>query len=291
MTDAETGAADAPEWMNEAVAVVTGAGSGIGRALAHRFAGAGMRVMLADIDGAAVEGVAAELTESGAEVAARRVDVAEAEQVEALAEATLKRFGQVNVICNNAGISSGGLCWEIPLEDWRWTIDVNLYGVIHGIRSFVPRIIESGGGHVVNTASMAGLVAAPGMSPYNATKHAVVGISETLFYELEGSAPGVGVSVLCPGWVNTNILDAGRNRQERYGPVAELPEEAAGMRSLVAELIRAGLDPAEVAELVFRSIGERRFWVFTHEDWLGAAKARFDRAFGGENPALVFPGT
>ena len=300
------------EWMDDAVAVVTGAGSGIGRALALRFARHGMSVMLADIDAEGLAETESLIAELGTPVASRIVDVSDAAQVEALAEATVSEFGRVNIVCNNAGVSGGGLSWEVPLEDWQWTIGVNLWGVIHGVRSFVPRILESGTGHIVNTASMAGFVAAPGMGPYNATKHAVVGTSETLYHELSMLNPEVSVSVLCPGWVNTNILDSERHRPSSFAPasggsagVIEVADSELGgaaadqgeidqtqnvMREIVSELIRNGADPADVAELVFQAIAERRFWVFTHDDWLASAGRRYELAFGGENPQLSLPG-
>jgi NAD(P)-dependent dehydrogenase (short-subunit alcohol dehydrogenase family) len=281
-----------PHWVADGVAVVTGAGSGIGLALATRFAAAGLSVVLADIDAAAAAVAAADLESSGASVLAAEVDVADPDSVQALAEMTMSQFGKVNVLCNNAGVSGGGPSWEIPLDEWRWTVDVNLYGVVYGIHHFVPHIIASGGGHVVNTASMAGLVAAPGMGPYNATKHAVVGLSETMFHELAGLAPEVGVSVLCPGWVNTAIASSGRNRQDRYGGPSPVPEggEENPVAEMITALISSGLDPNDVADLVWDAILSRRFWVFTHPDWLGAPADRFARAFDGRNPELIFPG-
>lgn len=282
------------EWCDDAVAVVTGAGSGIGLAIARRFATAGMRLMLADVHAESLDAAVGELRGAGAAVTSRITDVSKFDDVAALAEATVAEYGEVNIVCNNAGVSGGGMTWELSDDDWRWVLDVNMWGVINGIRAFVPRILEAGRGHVVNTASMAGLVAAPGMGPYNASKHAVVGISETLFHELSMTSPEVSASVLCPGWVRTNILNAAERRPETYGGPVDLAAAtdpaSAMMRDVVSGLIENGLEPSAVADRVYNAIAARKFWIFTHDGWLDAARNRYDRAFGGENPTLSLPG-
>ncbi|HLM64031.1 MAG TPA: SDR family NAD(P)-dependent oxidoreductase [Acidimicrobiales bacterium] len=211
------------------VAVVTGGASGIGLGLARRFLADGALVTIADVEDAALGEAAAALSDEhgGDRVLAVRTDVRDPEAVEALAEATFERFGTAHVVCNNAGVGVGGLTWTIPADRWRWIVEVNLLGVANGIRSFVPRLIEQGEGHVVNTASSAGILTGPGMSPYFATKHAVVALSESLYFDLQyvDGGDGVGVSVLCPEWVRTRIADSERNRPEDVSAMV-LPESA-----------------------------------------------------------------
>ena len=197
------------------VAVVTGAASGIGRALADAFGAAGMGLVLADVEADPLVAAAAELGSRGVDAHAVVTDVAQADQVEALAVAAEDRFGAAHVVCNNAGVAPIGPVLETRLEDWRWVFDVNLFGVVHGIQAFGPRLVAQGEGHIVNTASSGGLITVPGFGAYVATKHAVVGLSETLYQELAGT--GVGVSVLCPGLVATQIFESERNRPRRRG--------------------------------------------------------------------------
>jgi NAD(P)-dependent dehydrogenase (short-subunit alcohol dehydrogenase family) len=245
------------------VAVVTGAASGIGRALARRFAAEGMRVVLADVERPALEKAAGELAGEGARVLAVPTDVSEAEQVDALAARALEAFGAVHVVCNNAGVFTGGATWEQSLGDWQWVLGVNLFGVVHGVRSFVPILLAQGTeGHVVNTASGAGLVSLPGCAPYNVSKHAVVTLSETLHHELRMQDSKVGVSVLCPGPINTNIPESQRNRPAGLaaGP------RAAAVGGRLRETLRAGMEPAEVADLVLGGIRDGRFYILTHEN-------------------------
>ncbi|HSM76404.1 MAG TPA: SDR family NAD(P)-dependent oxidoreductase, partial [Bryobacteraceae bacterium] len=190
------------------VAVVTGAASGIGRALAVRFAAEGMKVVLADVEEPALQAAAQELRDAGAAVLALRTDVSQEADVEALAVRTYEAFGGAHIVCNNAGVASRTVpSWEQTSADWQWVLSVNLWGVIHGIRAFVPRMLSSGGeGHIVNTASLAGLTSSPGLAPYNASKHAVATISESLYFELLAVPSSIRVSVLCPGWVNARIV-------------------------------------------------------------------------------------
>lgn len=273
------------------VAVVTGAASGIGRALSDAFAGLGMRVVLADIEAGPLEATAQELRAAGADVFAVTADVSRFQDVERIGEAAMDVFGGLHLACNNAGVAGGGLAWEVDLDTWNWVLGVNLMGVVHGLHAFTPRIIASGGGHIVNTASMAGLTSTPGMSPYNASKHAVVTISESMALELAMTHPEVGISVLCPGWVRTRINESERNRPG-WTPPAEETEAGAlnQMRQMVDNLIAEGLQPAVVANLVVEAIREQRFYVLTHPEWQGMVRDRVDRMLSGENPGLVLPG-
>src|SRR6185312_13198702 len=230
-------------------AFVTGGASGIGLAMGKAFAQAGMKVMLADIEQEALDRALKEL--SGFEVRGVACDVADPESVERAAQAAFAAFGKVHVVCNNAGVAASGGIDHISIDNWRWVIDVNLMGVLYGIRSFLPHIRAHGeGGHIVNTASMAGMINGMGFSPYAATKFAVVSMSEGLALQLQPL--GIGVSVLCPAYVRTRIGESGRNRQERYGKAQPLDPDspAAALVAEVARLIEAGLDPAEVAKRV-----------------------------------------
>ena len=260
------------------VAVVTGAASGIGLALARRFATEGMQVVLADVAAEPLEAAAKSLgDEFGADgIASVVTDVRDPAAVDNLAAATFERFGTAHVVCNNAGVAVGGLSWTVPPDRWRWIIEVNLLGVVNGIRSFVPRLIEQGEGHVVNTASVAGFLSAPAMGPYMATKHAVVALTECLHFELQISGGQVGASVLCPEWVRTQIANSERNRPEGVTPMEEADApEADGARSFVQGLVESGIDPAEVAAKVVEAIGSGRFWIFTHPTSLPSARKRW----------------
>jgi NAD(P)-dependent dehydrogenase (short-subunit alcohol dehydrogenase family) len=250
------------------VAVVTGGASGIGKAMARRFAAAGMHVVIADIEQGALDATAAELGVVGV-----RTDVADADSVAALAASVVDRFGTAHVLCNNAGVGGGGVIARATLKDWKWVIDVNLWGVIHGIHHFLPLMLANDdGGHLVNTASMAGLSSWPGIGPYNATKYAVVGISETLAIELADTK--VGVSVLCPGLVETNIFTSQRNRPTELRN--DRPNLAA--RSVNSTIrTSAGLDPAVVADQVLAAIEAGEFWIITHPELLAAVDERHRR--------------
>jgi NAD(P)-dependent dehydrogenase (short-subunit alcohol dehydrogenase family) len=247
------------EQLTDKVAVVTGAGSGIGLALAARFAQEGMRVVLADIDEERLEAARAGLAAAGATVLAVPADVAQPAHVDALAAQAVAAYGAVHVVCNNAGVSGpAGPVWEISPDDWRWILDINLVGVINGIRAFVPHLIEQGQGHVVNTASVAGLATAMA-GAYSVTKHAVVGLSEALHHQLTWIGSEVGVSVLCPGWVRTDILAS--RRFPRQPTAAEQAVQEA-----TRQAIESGIDPAEVAGHVVAAIREERFYVITHPE-------------------------
>jgi len=269
------------------VAVVTGAASGIGRALAERFAGEGMKVVLADVDEEPLARAAQELDARGAATLAVPTDVSKAADVAALAERTLATFGGVHVVCNNAGVAgdmrSG---WEQTLENWQWVLGVNLWGVIHGIRTFVPIMLEGGDeGHVVNTASIAGHVTMPFGGPYNATKFAVVTISESLHLELEMLAATVRVSVLCPGWVRTRILDSDRTRPAELANAAPLSEGQQAFQQMARALVESGIPPAAVADRVLEAIRAERFWIFPHPEMLAAVRARMEGILAEVNPS------
>jgi NAD(P)-dependent dehydrogenase (short-subunit alcohol dehydrogenase family) len=249
------------------VAVVTGAASGIGRALAERFARAQMNVVLADIEekplGEARDAIAA----LGANAIAVRTDVARWQDIEQLARRTFDTFGTAHVVCNNAGIGMGGPAWELSRADWEWILGVNLWGVVHGTCAFVPRMVEQGEGHVVNTASIAGLISSPGMSAYCATKHAVVGFSECLHHDLHLLAGGkVKVSVLCPAWVKTKISDSERNRPASMQdhPARDRTPQELMLADWTRSAVESGIPPHVVAEKVHSAIVEERFWVLTH---------------------------
>jgi NAD(P)-dependent dehydrogenase (short-subunit alcohol dehydrogenase family) len=250
------------------VAVVTGGASGIGRAMAERFAREGMKIVLADIEAAPLARARDEIGRGGVEAIAVQTDVSRWEQVEELARRTFEAFGTAHVVCNNAGIgASGAAAWETPQADWEWTIGVNLWGVIHGVRAFVPRLVEQGEGHVVNTASIAGLVTVPGMSPYSVTKHGVVALSECLHHDLTLRGKGnVRVSVLCPAWVKTRISQSERNRPASLprGAAPEPNEQEKLLDGAVRAAVAMGIPAEVVAEKVLRAIVEDRFWILTH---------------------------
>ena len=268
------------------VAVVTGGASGIGLALGRAFAAEGMKVVLADIEADALDKAVADLPE-GTEVEQVVCDVSDAVQVEALRDRAVERFGAVHVVCNNAGVSNGGPAWEQTLEDWKWVLDVNLWGVIHGIRTFTPLFVEQGEGHIVNTASMAGLISTPYAAAYNVSKHGVVTLSETLFADLAMvGATGVGVSVLCPGWVQTRIHEAARNRPAGSAdqPEAGAASDQSGFADYIRGVIESGLDPADVAQLVIDAIRTDQLYILTHPDWSPLITRRAERIVAGESP-------
>jgi len=271
------------EDLQDRVAVVTGGASGIGLAMGRAFAAEGMKVVLADIEVDALDKAVADLPE-GTEVEAVVCDVSDPVQVDALRDQALERFGAVHVVCNNAGVSNGGPVWEQSLEDWKWVLDVNLWGVIHGVRTFTPLFIEQGEGHIVNTASMAGLISTPFAGAYNVSKHGVVTLSETLFGDLAAvGATGVGVSVLCPGWVQTRIHEAARNRPST-GEAETVASEPSEFAEYIRGVIESGLDPNDVAQLVVDAIRTNRLYILTHPDWSPLITRRAERIVAGESP-------
>jgi NAD(P)-dependent dehydrogenase (short-subunit alcohol dehydrogenase family) len=273
------------------VAVVTGAGSGIGLALANAFAATGCSVVLADVQMDALDAAAAEVGAHGVDTLTVRTDVSKREQVEELATATMERFGAVHLVCNNAGVGGAGDPWLGPIETWEWVMGVNFWGVVHGVRTFLPHLVMSGGGHIVNTASIAGLY--PGFAaPYDASKHAVVAITEGLYHSMQAAGMPIGVSCLCPGWVKTGIMESERNWPSALGDV---PEPAAGAEitsNYVKRAIAEGMQPGAVADLVADAIRSDRFWIFPHTDFLEIAVERFHSIGEQLNPVRPeeFPG-
>ena len=256
------------------VAAVTGAASGLGRAMALAFAGEGMHAALADVDEPGLKSTLNEVQSRGVRAFAMRVDVSRYQEVESFCSKAIAQFGATHVVCNNAGVSPLGAVWENTLADWQWILGVNLWGVIHGVRAFVPRLLAQGEGHVVNTASVAGLISPPGMGAYNVTKHAVVALSESLYHDLRLRGSPVGVSVLCPAYVPTGIADSERNRpRELWNPGKNPSKEQALLRKAVAS---GKLSADDVARAVVAAVKEERFYVLTHPRIKGAIRARME---------------
>lgn len=261
------------------VAVVTGAASGIGLGLAERFAAEGMSLVVADVEEQAIAEVASRIADSHrTDVLPVTTDVSDAAAVDALADAAHRRFGAVHVVCNNAGVlGRGASAWEASVAEWRWVLDVNLWGVIHGIRSFLPLLLRQDEGHLVNTASAAAWLSAPGIAPYAASKHAVLAISEALRLELAGCQSRVGVSVLCPQFVQTAITESERNWPDHLGPRPDSPAIGSpnfNVRASIAKAIRAGSTPAALAEAVVRGIRSNQFVISEAPDEIAAAADR-----------------
>ena len=270
------------EQLEGRTAVVTGGASGMGRAFCERFGRAGMKVVVADVEQGALDTAVADLRAAGVEVVGVRCDVGRAEEHDKVLAAGLDAFDQVNVVCLNAGVGGGnGRMWTLGLDDWTWTLDVNLWGVIHGIRTFVPHLLTHGDGHVVTTASIAGHVSSPFGAPYNVSKHGVATLAEGLYQELQREPSTIGVTCLCPGFVATNILDSARNRPggrpERRSSGPDGSDASGGSRGterggarfaeIARRMIENGKPPAEVADLVHDAILANQFWLFTDEVW------------------------
>ena len=275
------------------VAVVTGAASGIGFGLARRFAQDGMHIVLADIESEPLAIAEAALSAMGTTTLAVRTDVSSPEQVERLAEAAFSRFGNVHILCNNAGVagkfSMGTAGWEIPLSEWQWVLGVNLMGVLHGVRAFIPRMVANGEeGHIVNTASIAGLL--PGASPYHVAKHGVVCLTEGLYKDFKSRGLRLSASVLCPGWIQTNLMDSERNRPPEFGaPTDRSLLSPAGLQAFeaVRSAVDDGISPADVAEQVFEAVRDDRFYVIPAQPGMReAVKQRMDAVVSMSNPAV-----
>lgn len=250
------------------VAVVTGAASGIGRATATRFAEAGMKVVLADIEETALEEAVTSLGNMGHEVLGVPTDVSSWEAIQALADKTMAEFGGVNIVHNNAGVVVSGPIGELSLTDWEWVLGVDLWSVIYGVKAFLPLIKQTGEGHIVNTASTAGLQSSATIAPYNVAKFGVVALTETLRLELAAAKSPVSASVLCPGAINTQIVFSKRNRDLASAQDhATSAEEQAFEERAGALLAQQGKDPAEVADMVFDAICRDEFWILTHPEW------------------------
>lgn len=271
------------------VAVITGAASGIGRGLAERCAEEGMKVVLADVEASAMARTAKELSAAGVTLLAVPTDVSKANEVENLARKTLESFGAVHLLFNNAGVAQSGAVWEMTVADWEWVMGVNLWGVIHGVRTFVPLMLaQDTEGHVVNTASMAGLTAAPDCGIYSVTKHAVVNLSESLYYDLKERRAKIKASVLCPGSVNTRIVDAARNRPGKVlnqAGVQPPNQEETAAEIFARRAVESGLSPQRVAAQVFDAIREEKFYILTHPDWKPLIQERVDSILQDRNPA------
>jgi NAD(P)-dependent dehydrogenase (short-subunit alcohol dehydrogenase family) len=265
------------------VAVITGGASGIGRAVAGQAAAEGMKIVLADIEEGPLKAAVDDLVSQGAEAHGVVTDVADRASVEMLRDAALGRFGAVHLVHNNAGIGLGGPIWEVTEEDWRWILGVNLWGVIHGVAAFTPLLIEQGEGHMVNTASIAGLIVAPFLGPYNATKQAVVAISETLYKDLQTVGAPVGVSVLCPGFVQTRIAESDRNRPD-WAPDRNVTG-AAEVQGVVQNLVDGGIAPTTVADRVMDAVRSNTFYILTHPELESALTTRFDDIVQGRAPS------
>jgi NAD(P)-dependent dehydrogenase (short-subunit alcohol dehydrogenase family) len=268
------------------VAVVTGAAGGIGLALAERFAGAGLSVVLADVEEGALAVAAEKVAARGVDTLAVQTDVSDATAVEALAAATIERFGGVDLVCNNAGVASRSDPWFGPLASWDWVLGVNLWGVVHGCRAFLPHLVARGGGHIVNTASIAGLL--PGASAaYDASKHAVVASSEHLYHTIQILGLPIGVSVLCPGWVRTGIVDADRNWPSRLGERPGITPAAAATEPHVRRAIEQGATPTAIADAVADAVAAGRYWVIPQAEFFDLVVRRWRLIEKGANPELA----
>src|SRR4051812_39345969 len=261
------------------VAAVTGAASGLGRAMALAFADEGMHVALADVEEAKLEPVDAAIRDKGGRCLSMRVDVSKAAEVEAFAERTVNELGAVHVVCNNAGVALSGAAWENTEAEWQWILGVNLWGVVHGVRAFAPRLIAQNEGHIVNTASVAGLISPPGMGAYCVSKHAVVTLSEALHHDLRERGSRVGVSVLCPAYVRTRITDS-----RAPEPVVKSKERLAKEAALKKAVAAGKLSADDVARAVVAAVKENRFYVLTHPAIKGAVRARLDDVLGERAP-------
>lgn len=265
------------------VAVITGAASGIGRGLVEHCADLEMKVVLADLDEAQLMGLGADLRARGLECLCVVTDVADAAAVEELAVLSYQKFSRVDLLFNNAGVLLSGYVWERSVEDWQWLLNINVMGVVHGLHSFVPRMLEQGGeARIVNTASIAAFLAAPLMGPYTVSKQAVLALSETLHYELQTVNPDIGVSVLCPGQVASAIADSGEGRD--YSADVDGGEAREQLQDFLRQGVADGMSPARCAEIVFEAIRERRFWIFPHPEFKPVFKELVASMLNDKNP-------
>lgn len=272
------------------VAVITGGASGIGLAMAEAFASHGMKLVLADIEEAPLNDAVNTMSSAGTQAIGVVTDVRKAEQIEALADRAYEEFGAVDVLCNNAGVAIGGQAWSISKEDWKWVLDVNLNAVIDGVRVFVPRMIEQGTvGRIVNTASIAGLTTSPGMAPYFVSKHGVVALSECLHHEFVLTGSKLRVSVVCPGWVNTQVVESDRNRPG--GPVTD--DDIDPLFGMVRAALRVtmpnAMPPSQVADLVVDAIQNDKFYVLPHQTWKPMIETRMQDILEERDPTLSQP--
>ena len=267
---------------NGKVAVITGAASGIGLGLAKHCAKESMSIVLADVNEQRLHQIAESLQTLGVEVLVVVTDVSKPEALDALADAAYTRFGRVDLLFNNAGVLISGFSWERSIEDWQWIININLMGVIHGVKSFVPRMLaQTSPAHIINTASLAGFLAAPLMGPYTVSKQAVVALSETLHYELASINANVNVSVLCPGSIATGIAESGSERKMRSSISDQANDE---LMDFLTSGVAEGMSPALCAEKVFAAIRDQKFWIFTHPDFKASYQRRVDSVMDNSNP-------
>lgn len=270
------------------VAVITGGGSGIGEAMAWRFAKAGMKIVIADVDAAAAGRVQAALAAEGHEAIAVRTDVASAADVQALADTAWQTYGSVDLLCNNAGVVPSGRfrpVWEYPIEDWKWALDVNLMGVVHGLHSFIPRMLAQGTeGHVVTTASVAGLISGAYSAVYSAAKHAAVRATEALYAALREREAPIGVTVLCPGLVNTRIYQSERNRPDDLRPAGGAASETPELQAIAAQLYTGAISPAQVADQVFDAVRNDQLYLLTSTNFDEAIRDRTEAVLARRNP-------
>jgi NAD(P)-dependent dehydrogenase (short-subunit alcohol dehydrogenase family) len=270
------------------VAVITGAASGIGRAIAERCIKEGMKIVLADVDKADLTKAEAELKAAGGTVISVKTDVAKRSDIERLSVKTLDAFGAVHLLVNNAGVGAGMSPWETTWKEWEWVVGVNLWGVIHGVKVFTPIMLaQNTECHIVNTASIAGLIAGYPSAPYLVTKHAVVALSEALYLELEQRKALLKASVLCPGFVKTNIVNAERARLEKE--LGEIPPQTRAFLDSMNAGLERGLLPAQVADQVFEAVREERFYIMTHPEMTPIVQLRVDNLLRGHNPIMPPP--
>lgn len=275
-------------------AVLTGAGSGFGLECARIGARVGMNLVLVDVQQDALDKATAELEAAGATVWSCQADVSRADQMEALAQNVFDRFGAPHLVFNNAGVGSAGLVWENTVRDWEWVLGVNVWGVIHGVRLFTPMMLAAAKadpgfqGHIVNTASMAGLLTPPNMGVYNVSKHAVVSLTETLYQDLKLVTDQVGASVLCPYFVATGISQSHRNRPAGMADEQPTRSQLIGQAMLDRAVSSGKVSAADVAQKVFDAVGADNFYIYSHPQALGNARARFDAIVEGENPPDPF---
>ena len=278
-------------------AVITGAGSGFGLEASRIAARRGMNIVMADVQADALERAAAEVESLGAKVLAQRTDVSKAAEVEALGRAVAARFGAPHFVFNNAGVGAGGLIWENTLADWEWVIGVNVMGVAHGVRVFTPMMLDAAAkdpgyeGHVVNTASMAGLLNPPNMGVYNVSKHAVVSLSETLYQDLRLVTEQIGASVLCPYFVPTGIVESQRNRPDDLRATDEPTRSQLIGKAMIDRAVGSGkISAADVAQLVFDAIEANRFYIYSHPRALASVQTRLEDIVQARNPTDPFAG-
>ena len=272
------------------VSVITGAGSGFGREFARIAASRGMKLALADIQQDALGTITNELKAAGTQILTQHLDVSDATAMDRFAGTVFAAYGNVHLLFNNAGVGTGGLIWEHSVADWQWVLGVNLWGVIHGIRCFVPRMISANDeGHIINTASVAGLLSAQTMGPYNVSKHGVVTLSETLFQDLRITGSKLGVTVLCPAFVDTGIKDAGRNRPAGLGNAAPQTESQRIAEEQTRKAVTSGrISAADVAAKTFAAIEDNHFYCLTHPRILGSVELRLQDIVAQRNPSDPF---